>query len=135
RVPRRAHLREVPSAPRHLRLPLLPPAPGSAPRHHVAPGRRPPVTGRVTSPDGAGTPSSAGTSSGRASSSGRGAAARPLPTGTSTSMRARRRRETVAGYALLAPSLIGLVAFLLVPVVLVLVLSLTDYRIAQGTDP
>lgn len=50
-------------------------------------------------------------------------------------MRARRRRETVAGYALLAPSLVGLVVFLLVPVVLVLVLSLTDYRIAQGADP
>ncbi|MGC5629661.1 carbohydrate ABC transporter permease [Georgenia sp. Z1344] len=43
------------------------------------------------------------------------------------SARARRRRETAAAYALLAPSLIGLIAFLAVPVLLVLAMSLTDY--------
>src|SRR5699024_12684184 len=47
-------------------------------------------------------------------------------------MTARQRGETVAGYALLVPSLIGVVGFLLVPVVIVLALSFTRYDLLSA---
>ncbi|MGC5617599.1 carbohydrate ABC transporter permease [Georgenia sp. Z1491] len=47
--------------------------------------------------------------------------------GVPASARARRRRETAAAYALLAPSLVGLILFLGLPVLLVLGMSLTHY--------
>ncbi len=47
-------------------------------------------------------------------------------------MSARGRGEAAAGYALLIPSLIGVVGFLLVPVVIVLGLSLTRYDLLSA---
>jgi len=49
------------------------------------------------------------------------------------SRRARRRREALAGYALLLPSIIGVGGFLLVPVVLVVLISLTRWDLIS--DP
>ncbi|ROR72851.1 carbohydrate ABC transporter permease [Bogoriella caseilytica] len=47
--------------------------------------------------------------------------------------RARRRREALTGYALLFPSLIGVGGFLLVPVVLVILISVSQWNLL--TDP
>ncbi|TDU87922.1 carbohydrate ABC transporter membrane protein 1 (CUT1 family) [Kribbella voronezhensis] len=43
--------------------------------------------------------------------------------------RAARYRQTVVAYALLAPSLVGVLGFLLAPVVIVIVLSLFDWKL------
>lgn len=47
-------------------------------------------------------------------------------------MNARARSESVAGYALLVPSLIGVVGFLLVPVIIVIGLSFTRYDLLSA---
>lgn len=47
-------------------------------------------------------------------------------------MNARRRGEAAAAYALLAPSLVGVVGFLLVPVAIVLGLSFTRYDLLSA---
>jgi multiple sugar transport system permease protein/sn-glycerol 3-phosphate transport system permease protein len=43
--------------------------------------------------------------------------------------RAGRGRQALAGYALLAPSLVGVIGFLLAPVLIVIVLSLFDWKL------
>lgn len=55
-----------------------------------------------------------------------------MPAGPRGRMTARQRGETAAGYALLVPSLIGVVGFLLVPVVIVLALSFTRYDLLSA---
>lgn len=52
--------------------------------------------------------------------------------GETPGRRARRRRTTLTAYALLAPSLVGVGGFLLVPVVLVLLISLTDWDLISA---
>lgn len=47
-------------------------------------------------------------------------------------MNARQRHEAAASYALLVPSLVGVVGFLLVPVVIVLALSFTRYDLLSA---
>ncbi len=48
--------------------------------------------------------------------------------------RTQRRRQAVAGYALLAPSLVGVLGFLLAPVVIVIVLSLFDWKLLAAPE-
>lgn len=43
--------------------------------------------------------------------------------------RALRRRQALAGYAMLAPSLVGVLGFLLAPVLIVMVISLFDWKL------
>lgn len=47
-------------------------------------------------------------------------------------MNARQRHEALAGYALLVPSLIGVVGFLLIPVLIVITLSFTRYDLLSA---
>jgi multiple sugar transport system permease protein len=48
--------------------------------------------------------------------------------------RTGRGRQALAGYALLAPSLVGVLGFLLAPVVIVLVLSLFDWKLLSTPE-
>ncbi|MGO1510789.1 MAG: carbohydrate ABC transporter permease [Actinomycetaceae bacterium] len=98
--------------------------------------RTPPGTTTSPAPRRA---ASGGVSSSEAAPDGttsRGATSRGAVAGRSLppSVRARRRRETTAAYALLAPSLFGLLAFLLLPVVLVLGMSLTHYDLLSPPE-
>ncbi|MFI5734058.1 carbohydrate ABC transporter permease [Kribbella sp. NPDC051587] len=56
---------------------------------------------------------------------------RPAPRRT---RRVQRRQQTLAGYALLAPSMIGVLGFLLAPVLIVIVLSLFDWKLLSTPE-
>ncbi len=48
--------------------------------------------------------------------------------------RTRKRREAAAAYALLTPSLIGVILFLLAPVILVIILSFADWNLLADPE-
>lgn len=54
-------------------------------------------------------------------------AASPGPTGSPARSRAFRRRDSLMGYALLAPALIGITVFLVIPILVVLGLSFSQW--------